>query len=118
MAARKETRGKLRLELVPPELMEHMARVLEYGARKYGDENWRRGLPYSFFYAAALRHLLAWYAGDDDDEESKLPHLAHAVCNLVFLLCYQDWGLKAFDDRIRKNPEIKKEDDNDDEVPF
>lgn len=35
--------------------------------------------------AAAMRHLAAWRDGEQLDEESGLPHLAHALCCIVFL---------------------------------
>jgi hypothetical protein len=37
------------------------------------------------FCAAALRHLLAWKGGEDDDPSSRLPHLALAMANVMLL---------------------------------
>jgi hypothetical protein len=36
--------------------------------------------------AALLRHINAWRRGEKCDDESGLHHLAHALCNVAFLL--------------------------------
>ena len=93
--------GKLRVDLVPPALLEGAAKALAYGARKYqgGDEfNFLRAYTYREVYASLLRHLLAWYSGEDRDGESGLDHLDHVASNLAMLLHYQKTGLSK-DDR-------------------
>lgn len=91
---------KPRLELLPTAALEAVAQVLAYGAGEYGDYNWCRGARWGRYYAAAGRHIFAWWRGEDCDPDSGLPHLAHAICCLLFLLEYQrnGWG---FDDRFR-----------------
>lgn len=79
---------KLPLALLPTRPLEAVARVLAFGAKKYAANNWRKGIAYSRVYAAVLRHLWAWWRGEDNDQETGLPHLAHAVCELFFLLEY------------------------------
>lgn len=61
--------------------------VLEYGARKYAPNNWRN-VPHARqrYFAATMRHLVAWHGGENIDPESGLPHLAHAACSLLFIL--------------------------------
>ena len=83
----KEVRGKLQVHLVPPAIIEAVARVREYGTAKYGDpENWRQVSPEAY-HDALLRHVLAcWNDPYAVDEESGLPHLAHVACNVAFLL--------------------------------
>ena len=78
---------------------EDVARVLEYGKRKYGMFNWLRGdMSYSRVASAALRHLVADLDGEEKDEESGLKHLTHAACCIIFLMEYEKNG-KAIDDR-------------------
>lgn len=79
--------GKARWDLVPWKAVAIMVDVLGFGAKKYGDENWRQ-VPDARrrYFAAAQRHLIAWYGGERIDSESGLPHLAHALCCVVFLL--------------------------------
>lgn len=78
--------GKLRLTLVPREIIRNIAAVREYGTRKYKDpENWRR-VEEERFRNAAFRHFLAFLDEPEGaDEESGLPHLWHLACNIAFL---------------------------------
>lgn len=78
--------GKSQLTLVPRRILFDIARVREYGTKKYGDpENWRQ-VEIQRYRDAAFRHFLA-YLDDPEgvDEESGLPHLAHLACNIAFL---------------------------------
>ena len=79
---------KLRMSLFPPDVLNQICEVLEFGAAKYGDNNWRKGMEWTRLYDAAQRHLQAWLQNEDLDKESNINHLAHACCNLVFLLNY------------------------------
>ena len=83
----KDDSGKLRYDLLPPLALREVVKVLTFGARKYAPENWRKvdGWRWRYF-AAAMRHLWAYYTGERDDGESGLPHLAHAACCVLFLL--------------------------------
>lgn len=78
--------GKLQLSSVPPEAIVAIARIREYGNKKYADpQNWRRVLPEKF-HEAMLRHCLAcWEDPFAVDPESGLPHLWHLMCNGAFL---------------------------------
>jgi len=93
--------GKLRLDLVPVELLETLADIYTYGTIKYDDDNWRDGLKFSRIMGAVLRHLFAWYHGEDVDHESKKLHLAHAFWNVGTLLYYNTYYklYKKYDDR-------------------
>lgn len=77
--------GKARFDLVAPQWEEGLARVMSYGAQKYADRNWEKGIDVSRCYAALRRHLNAFILGEDVDQESDLPHLMHAQANLMFL---------------------------------
>lgn len=79
--------GKPRYDLMPFAALDEVGRVLGYGAEKYGPENWRRVPDANARYiAAALRHISAYQQGKEFDEESGLPHLAHALTSLLFVL--------------------------------
>ncbi|MET3559775.1 hypothetical protein ABID39_000452 [Bartonella japonica] len=84
--ANKNDDGKPRVELIPPSQLMEIGRVLEFGAKKYGANNWRNGMHWSRLQGAALRHLLAWSEGENTDSESGLSHLAHAACCILFLM--------------------------------
>lgn len=77
---------KVRLDLLPVEPIIDIGKVLTYGARKYSERNWEKGLAWSRCYAAALRHLFAWQNSETNDPETGLNHLAHAACEILFLL--------------------------------
>lgn len=81
--------GKLRYDLVPADAMEDVVAVLTYGVKKYGARQWQGGIAWHRMFGAALRHLWAWWRGQDLDPESGLPHLAHASVNLLFLLWHR-----------------------------
>ena len=78
--------GKPPMELLDPFALEQVAKVLAFGKQKYDAHNWRKGIEYGRLIGAALRHTLAFVRGEDNDKESDLPHLAHAMCCLMFLL--------------------------------
>ena len=65
--------------------MEGAARVLEFGKRKYSRGNWRKGLSHTQTSDCLLRHLTKWLAGEDNDDETGLPHLDHVLVNALFL---------------------------------
>jgi len=81
--------GKPRMELLPPDVLIQIAAVFTYGANKYGDRNWEKGGRWGRWMGAALRHCFAWLAGEENDDESGLPHLAHALCSLMMLFGMQ-----------------------------
>jgi len=75
---------KERWDLVPWAILEDMVKVLTFGAEKHTDDGWK-DLPYDFHFEALMRHISEWRKGHVLDEESNLPHLAHAMCRLMFL---------------------------------
>jgi hypothetical protein len=79
--------GKLRWDLVPWDSVEEIVKVITMGAEKYAENNWKFLDRWDDrYFAAALRHLMAYRSGNPTDEESGLPHLAHAITNLLFML--------------------------------
>lgn len=82
--------GKPRYDLLPPELLEEAAKVLTFGAQKYEPRNWEAGMDWSRPFAAMMRHLWAWWRGQDKDPETGFSHLSHAVCCVAFLIAYEN----------------------------
>lgn len=95
---RKDDSAKIRWDLLPPDAVEDIVKVLMFGAVKYGDYNWAKGMSWSRLFAACLRHLWAWWRGEENDPESGLSHLSHAGCCVLFLLSYNKLKLGK-DDR-------------------
>ena len=86
---------------IPPAALVAIGRVMQEGERKYGPMNWRtEAVPVSVYYDAALRHLLAYWDGQDIDVESGLPHLWLAASNLCILIdAHTSGGVWLDDDR-------------------
>lgn len=82
----KHDSGKPRMELLDPYAMGQVSLVLTKGADKYSAYNWTNGIAYGRMLGAALRHIFAYIGGEDLDKETGLPHIAHAMAELMFLL--------------------------------
>lgn len=90
---RKDDDGKLRYSLLPVGPLRRVVEVLEFGAKKYGIDNWQLVPDAARRYTDALmRHVEAWRGGEHTDEESGLPHLAHAICCALFLIWFDERG--------------------------
>ena len=81
-----------------------VARVLEFGAKKYCARCWEKGIEYSRTFSSGMRHLLALGNGEENDPETGLPHWHHALCNYLFLVRFSHTpGFEKFDDRPLKS---------------
>lgn len=83
----KHDQSKPRYSLIPSGSLASIVDVLEHGAAKYAPDNWKhvQGAR-ERYYNASMRHVQAWWSGEQIDSESGLPHLAHAICSLMFLM--------------------------------
>lgn len=91
--------GKRRWSLVDFEALEEMVKVLEFGAEKYDDHNWKKGMSVNEVSESLMRHMFAFLNGEDDDKESGFTHLGHVQCNAMFL-SYIMKHKNQFDDRF------------------
>lgn len=82
--------GKAPIDLIPPEVILALAEVYRFGAKKYAPRNWEKGMAWSRVYNSAMRHLLAFWGGEDIDAESGLPHVQHALWNCAALAWYKE----------------------------
>ena len=100
--------GKIQPMLVCSSVVEAIARVREYGLKKYPDtgrDGWRR-LSIEQLQNACYRHWLLYVENPNGvDAESGLPHLWHVACNVMFL-CER---FKTDDNRNSSCGEYKKE---------
>jgi hypothetical protein len=99
MLGRKNDAGKPSMDLIPPLALESEARVMGFGAKKYGATNWMGGMAWSRLVAAAMRHLTSWHSGESVDPETGESHLAHLRCCAAMLMAYEAYGLGE-DDRF------------------
>lgn len=89
------------MDLVPPEVLFALGEVLTFGAAKYSERNWEKGMAWGRPFAALMRHMWAWWMGEKFDPETGFSHLHHALCCLAFLVAYEKRGIGA-DDRPKK----------------
>lgn len=138
MGALRYNTGKLKWSLVSWRALSLMVEVLMYGAHKYsvfednngnivtgaeispdaskklkqlssGANNWKNGLKWTECAESLQRHLISFLEGQDDDEESKLSHIGHIMCNAMFL-GWMSFFRKDLDDRLPvADVEVKKE---------
>ena len=78
--------------------IEDVAKVGDYGAKKYTQGNWRGGSSWMRFAGSCARHLFRYISGELLDNESGLPHLAHCAYDCLILLTWAREG-KGTDDR-------------------
>lgn len=89
--ATRDNKGKVDLTYLPREALEQEARVWEFGATKYGRDNWTKlwgDDTIRVCMASAMRHMLAINSGELLDPESGLPHASHIRCNMAMILEY------------------------------
>lgn len=114
MHGRKDDKDKARMDLIPAEAMFALADILGYGAKKYEEHNWAKGMQWGRVYGACLRHLFSWWAGrgpttksflfGETDEETGRSHLWHAYACITFLIAYEERG-SGTDDRYTQPKE-------------
>lgn len=88
--ADKDMKDKPRYDLIPVYPLEVVARILTKALKeeggKYDPHNWRKGRQWSTTIAAMKRHIAAFEALEDIDEETQEHHLGSVLCNAMFLL--------------------------------
>jgi hypothetical protein len=92
----KNDSNKIRWELLPFRELEDVVKVLSFGSDKYSDNNWKQ-LSRDRILAALLRHIVAYKQSLELhdpklklDDETNVNHLAHAICNCLFLLWFDN----------------------------
>ena len=80
---------KPRVDLFPMEALMGPSEVFTFGAKKYGERNWEKGMNWGRPFAALMRHMWAWWSGEKRDPETGMPHLWHAGCCLAMLIAYE-----------------------------
>lgn len=87
IAKMKDKTKKLRMDLIEPNFITELAKVMSYGAEKYAPNSWRDiENPMDSYYAACMRHLMSYRSGEKTDSESGINHLSHAAINIMFML--------------------------------
>ena len=77
-AVRDSSEGKGRCDLLPACAILRMAKHFENGAKKYQERNWELGIPISSYMDSAIRHLMKYLDGQNDED-----HLCAAAWNCL-----------------------------------
>lgn len=99
-SVRDSQEGKARLDLIPIEALLRDAHLYRKGAKKYAENNWRKGQTYCRVYASIFRHLLKWRMGKRGED-----HLAAVRFGCAAIMTYDALArsgnkkYKALDDR-------------------
>lgn len=80
-AVRDMAEGKGRMDLLPFYSLLELSKHMEAGAKKYGDENWRKGIPLRTYLDSAMRHLMKFALGQRDER-----HDLAAAWNVLCLI--------------------------------
>ena len=84
----KDDSSKNRLELIDPEFILGLGRIMTFGAQKYAPDNWKLGSDtesINRLKGAMLRHITAYLSGEKTDPETGESHLYHAAFGLQAL---------------------------------
>lgn len=73
-----------------PTMLLEVAKHFEEGAKKYGENNWQKGIPVKYYIDSAVRHYLKWLRGDNDE-----PHDRAFVWNLMCCIWEVDYREKG-----------------------
>ena len=80
-AMRDSADDKPMMELLPLDILMRVSEWYTLGAKKYGDNNWRKGQPISACVGSLLRHLTKYLMGHTDED-----HLSAIVFNALSMM--------------------------------
>lgn len=80
-----------------PTMLLEVGKHFEEGAKKYGENNWQKGIEPKYYIDSAIRHYLKWLRGDKDE-----PHDRAFVWNIMCCIWEVDWHEKKVDDADEK----------------
>lgn len=94
---------KAPLSTVPMNVVAEAGVAMLEGALKYGRHNYREaGVRESVYFDGTMRHLIAYWEGEDIDPDSGVSHLTKAIASLLVWRDAQMNG-RALDDRPPKS---------------
>lgn len=101
-------KGKEGMSMLPFFALKEIAKVYDFGAKKYSSWNWAKGLSWSDTMSSLVRHLTDWQRGQEKDDESNLHHDVHIAWNAITLVALRLMG-RGTDDRFKVDLKIKKD---------
>ena len=88
-AVRDTTEGKIRWDLLPIESLKRVAEHYTEGAKKYNDNNWKKGITTERFIESAQRHFSEYLLGRAFPEEEiyrEEDHLSATIFNILGII--------------------------------
>jgi hypothetical protein len=77
---------KVPMHCVSCAVMMELGLAMMEGGRKYGTHNYRKmGVRGSVYYDATMRHMMAYWEGEDIDPDSGVSHIIKAIATLVVM---------------------------------
>lgn len=77
---------KAPMSTVPANVMAEIGLAMLEGTAKYGRHNYRAvGVRASVYYDALMRHMMAWWEGEDLDPDTGVSHVTKAIACMVVL---------------------------------
>lgn len=84
-AVRSTDADNVRFDLITPIGLRRLAETYNEGAKKYGDNNWKKGFPASDLMNHVINHCYLFLSGDTSED-----HLAHAAWGLFTTMHFQE----------------------------
>ena len=98
------------LSYIPFDSLVEISKVYQYGAKKYARDNWKKGYQWSLNFDAMMRHMFAFWEGEDLDPESGCSHVGHAAWHCLTLLWfmqhYKDGDDRATSRNLQEVPKV------------
>ena len=93
------------MSTVPANVLAELGCAMLEGASKYGRHNYRHaGIRASVYYDGTMRHLMAWWEGEDIDPDSGLSHITKAIASLTVQRDAMMRGMMVDDRPPKSNP--------------
>ena len=110
-AAMREPSTKGEPALLSPFALMRLAKRADLGAKKYASRNWEKGMPYSRYLSAAMRHLFQYQMGMRDED-----HLAAAMWNIHCIMHHEEVGDSQWDDLPKYTEQIAENAEDDKQI--
>lgn len=81
-----------------------VAKHFEEGAKKYGEQNWQKGIPVKCYIDSAIRHYLKWRRGDKDEPHDRAFcwNIICAIWTCIHKPELNEYGWKEVNDEVQK----------------
>ncbi len=92
----------VRYDLISPQALYRLSATYAEGAKNYGDNNFRKGMPYSNLLNHVISHIFAYITGKDKE----LNHPMYIGIKIEDHLAHACWGLMTLMEQEETHPEL------------